>query len=83
MWFDGHINRGFSGEPLCFQTITKGELVVAGVAGSFEPSAENVVSPEGKVTDAYVYENTGFIHAWDISHCLDLIKKNPIGFKFG
>ena len=67
MWFDGHVNRGFSGGPLCFQKPPKGELFIAGVVGSFEPSAEYVVSSDGKVTGAFVFENAGFIHVWDIA----------------
>ena len=82
MWLDGHNNRGFSGSPLCFAPGKDNVLVVAGVVCAYMPSPEEVVSGGGEPAGLYVQENTGFMLAWDIWHCLEIIQSNPIGFEF-
>ena len=81
MWLDGHNNRGFSGAPLCFAPSGNNDLVVAGVVCAYKPSTEEVVSGNGEPAGLYVQENTGFILAWDIRHCVEIIHSNPIGFE--
>ena len=81
MWLDGHNNPGFSGSPLCFAPNQSNELVVAGVVSAYAFSKEPVVSSGGGTTGWYLQENTGLMLAWDIQHCLDIIKGNPIGLE--
>lgn len=81
MWLDGHNNPGFSGSPLCFAPGRTNDLVVAGVVCAYMPSPEEVISATGEPAGLYAQENTGFMLAWDIRHCLELIHSNPIGIE--
>ncbi len=83
MWLDGHNNRGFSGSPLCFAPGRNHDLVVAGVVSAYKPSLEPVISSSGNATGLFLKENSGLMIAWNIQHCIDLVKLNPIGCPIG
>ncbi len=76
MWLDGHNNLGFSGAPLCFKPSKSNELTVAGVVCAYMPSQEEVIYENGEPAGYYVQENTGFMLAWDIRHCIEIIHSN-------
>jgi len=82
MWLDGHNNKGFSGGPLCFAPNGSNELKVAGVVTAYKPSLAEVVDEEGSESGQYALENSGFMLAWDVRYCRDIIKANPIGTPF-
>ena len=65
MWLDGTLNEGFSGSPLCFS----------------EPSKPQEVIVAGVVVAAPVGMETGFVLAWDVSRCIELIHRKPRGPK--
>jgi hypothetical protein len=83
MWIlDGINNPGFSGGPVIIGT---GESVkfAAVISGYYLQPTEiirgNAAQRVPKARKDYVYENSGFIIAYDIAHAVDAIKKNPIG----
>ena len=90
IYIDAHGNKGFSGGPLVFAPKDKpaNEFRVAGVISSApRPLRHPVVDKSGMplVGDdgepiAYFRENQGLVVAIDISHVIDLIDANPIGF---
>ena len=91
IWIDGHVNRGFSGGPVIFRPNAQasGEYRVAGVVVSYPlPTSRTIVDEHGDpIVDrhgkpfAYFQENPGFVIAINISHAIDLIQANPIGFE--
>ena len=83
MWLDRHNNRGFSGSPICFSPKNDNELVVASVVSAYSQSMEPIVSRGGDETGLYMRENTGLMLAWDIRHCVELARLNPIGTEVG
>lgn len=90
IWFlDGVVNKGFSGGPVVYKTGLD-QQIFAVVSGFWtEPPDPKVLSsdaPESSpdkgaqsVSKATIYQNPGFILAYDISYAIDAIKKNPIG----
>jgi hypothetical protein len=90
IWFlDGINNHGFSGGPVVFKSGLD-QQIMAVVSGFWteEPDPKVLNSdalnpgPDRTNRDALkgsVYENPGFIVAYDISYAIDAIKNNPIG----
>jgi hypothetical protein len=89
IWFlDGVVNHGFSGGPVVFNTGPNQQIfaVVSGFwAEAPDPkvlSSDAVYSPDKATQTASnepIYQDPGFILAYDISYAIDAIKKNPIG----
>lgn len=87
---DAHGNPGFSGGPVVFAPVGKGnnELRVAGIVSKGPRVELPIVDSKGRmILDnagkplAGVRENTGFVVVIDIKHAIDLIEANPIGFE--
>ena len=83
MWIlDGINNAGFSGGPVILGT--GNDLKIVAVISGYVQEPTDVIRGDGKAeADAAakgkVNLNSGFILAYDISHAVDLIKKNPTG----
>ncbi|MDQ1473750.1 MAG: hypothetical protein QOJ99_5230 [Bryobacterales bacterium] len=85
MWIlDGINNPGFSGGPVFLGT--GNDLKFAAVISGYylEPTEVmkgNAAQLALNVPKDFVNVNSGFIIAYDISHAVDLVKKNPLGPK--
>ena len=84
-WIDGHNNPGFSGGPVIFVPNARPVSIstpyqIAGVISAYKTLSEPVYDKSNNEI-GYVAGNTGIILAYDISHAIDLIKANPIGYK--
>ena len=82
MWIlDGINNAGFSGGPVIVGTGNDLKIVAVISGYSLEPT--DVIRGDPKAAadgpKDTVRVNSGFILAYDISHAVDLIKKNPTG----
>jgi hypothetical protein len=82
MWIlDGINNAGFSGGPVIVGTDNDLKIVAVISGYSLEPT--DVIRGDPKAAadgpKNTVGVNSGFILAYDISHAVDLIKKNPTG----
>lgn len=80
---DAHNNPGFSGGPVVFrrpEDSYTGELKVAAVISSYRYALEPVYQNDVQTTLTYKY-NTGIVFATGISHAVDLIMNNPVGYK--
>lgn len=82
--YDGINCKGFSGGPIVFYNSIAKKYSYGGVVSGYA----NDVNPVLKMVDGNLCEadnglyytiNTGLIRVYNISCCLDLIKKNPIG----
>ncbi len=82
---DGHNNPGFSGGPVVFKPSGSNDFQVAGVILGYRGRYNPVISlDKNKATNSkkmLYHTNTGIIIAYSIKCAVDLIKKNPIGFK--
>ena len=85
LFLDGHNNPGFSGGPVVFKTPGNQDLKVAGVISGYRVREDSIYRKNGikdKKSDALVYKtNIGIILSYGINCAVDLIKKNPIGYK--
>ena len=79
---DGHNNPGFSGGPVVCRRVEdrQGVLTVIGVVSGYVHTSEPVYDSQSVTALSYKY-NTGIISAYAITHAIDLIHVNPIGFK--
>jgi hypothetical protein len=81
MWIlDGINNPGFSGGPVILGT--GNDLKIVAVISGYQLEPTEVIRGDPKASAGpkdTVNVNTGFIIAYDISHAVDLIKKNPNG----
>jgi len=82
LWIlDGINNVGFSGGPVVFGTGIA--LKIAAVISGYYLEPTEVIRGDANATKGTppdkVNLNSGFILAYDISHAVDLIKKNPTG----
>jgi hypothetical protein len=83
MWIlDGINNAGFSGGPVILGT--GNDLKIVAVISGYHPEPTDVIRGDAKgdavaAAKDKVNLNSGFILAYDISHAVDLIKKNPRG----
>lgn len=83
MWIlDGINNAGFSGGPVIHGT--GNDLKIAAVISGYHLEPTDVIRGDAKgdtvaAARDKVNLNSGFILAYDISHAVGLIKKNPIG----
>ena len=78
---DGHNNPGFSGGPVVCHRMhdREDELTVVGVVSGYLQTSEPVYDIHNQPALSYEY-NTGIVEAHAISHAIDLIHRNPIGF---
>jgi hypothetical protein len=76
---DGINNDGFSGGPVVFQSGQQQRIMGVISAWRQEPVEVAYASSTPPLPKATVQVNSGFIIAFDISHAMDLIRKNPIG----
>ena len=78
---DGHNNPGFSGGPVVCRRLhdREDELTVVGVISGYLQTSEPVYDVHNQPSLSYKY-NTGIVEAHAISHAVDLIQRNPIGF---
>jgi hypothetical protein len=83
MWIlDGINNPGFSGGPVILGTADTLKYVAVISGYYLEPTEVirgNAVKLAPDAPKDMVNVNSGFILAYDISHAVDVIKKNPIG----
>ena len=82
MLLDGHNNPGFSGGPVVFSEQGKpvsSSFRVMGIISGYRFSEEPIYSANIQIP-ANVRANTGIVLAYDISHAIDEIKKNPNGY---
>lgn len=81
MWIlDGINNPGFSGGPVILGT--GNDLKIVAVISGYQLEPTEVIRGDPKAASApkdTVNLNTGFIIAYDISHAVGLINKNPTG----
>ncbi len=81
MWIlDGINNPGFSGAPVTLGT--GNDLKIVAVISGYRTEPTEVIRGDPRAAESAkdtVNVNSGFIIAYDISHAVDLIKKNPIG----
>lgn len=80
LFLDGHNNPGFSGGPVVYE-VAKGALKVAGVVSGYLSKSEPVYDEHGATALQHDY-NTGIVRVTSIDRAVDLIRANPIGFKF-
>ena len=84
-YLDGHNNPGFSGGPVVFKTPGNRDFKVAGVISGYRVREDSIYRKNGikdKKSDTLVYKaNTGIILSYGIKCAVDLIEKNPIGYK--
>lgn len=80
---DAHNNPGFSGGPVVFshpEDSYTGKLKVAAVISGYHSKSEPVYQNNMPTPLTYEY-NTGIVIATGISHAVDLIMNNPVGYK--
>ncbi len=83
-YLDGHNNPGFSGGPVIFKPVGKTDYQVAGVISGYKFRNDPVIHRINGVesnTNLIYQSNTGIIMSYNIKCAVDLIKKNPIGYK--
>jgi len=80
-YLDGHNNPGFSGGPVVFKCQGTNEFHVAAIISGYRYTEEPIFQDSTTVPLVYRY-NTGIILAYDISHAIAVINKNPIGRPF-
>ena len=78
IFLDGHNNPGFSGGPVARRG-TKEEQTIVGVVSGYRYVQHHVLDEHGNETPHTYDVNTGIIIAYDISHALTIIERNPIG----
>jgi hypothetical protein len=79
LFLDGHNNPGFSGGPVVYKRLTSDDWCVASVISGYRFANEPVY--QGVSDSGLVYrENTGIIVSHNISHAMEIINANPIGF---
>lgn len=81
LFVDATNNAGFSGGPLVYSRPNQFDYRVAGVVSGFKIEYEPVIDQDGEETGLQVAYNTGFLLAYHIGYAVDLIRRNPIGFK--
>jgi hypothetical protein len=80
LYLDGNNNPGFSGGPVVFplNEDRKKFRVAAVVSGyRFDPQPVFINDQPTRLVSRH---NTGIIISYDISHAIDLIRVNPVGF---
>ncbi|MBI5455199.1 MAG: trypsin-like peptidase domain-containing protein [Deltaproteobacteria bacterium] len=80
-YLDGHNNPGFSGGPVVFKEPNKNNYKVASVISGFRYEMEPIYDKENNAMSLGYKYNTGIIVSYGIKHAIDLIIKNPIGYK--
>lgn len=72
-------NSGLSGGPVVFAPLggALNDLRIAAVVSKYRTEPEAVISADGEVTGEVVYNNTGFLYAYNIRHAVELIQRQP------
>lgn len=78
---DGHNNPGFSGGPVIFhpQNGTPNDISILGVISGYINRMMPIYLDDKESPLRFGY-NTGIIRSYSITHAIDLISQNPIGF---
>jgi S1-C subfamily serine protease len=79
LYLDGNNNHGFSGGPVVDTSSTTVQIVA--VISGYGYAKEPVLDPNDKITKFYFRYNTGIIVTYDLQFALNIIDKNPKGFK--
>lgn len=81
IYLDGHNNPGFSGGPVYLQIPKQPHFMVSMIICSFKAVRDPVYYDDEQQSGLYVLQNSGIIQAYNIRNALELIGRNPIGFK--
>jgi hypothetical protein len=79
-YLDGNNNPGFSGGPVVFPFERRlDDLRVAAVVSGYRFDPQPVYIGD-RATDLISHHNTGIIISYGVSHAVDVVKQNPVGF---
>lgn len=83
---DGNNNPGLSGGPVVFikngrPPYIDSNFCVGGIISGYQAEKKAVQDENSAITGHYIHENSGIVFAYNIKHALELINKNPIGYR--
>lgn len=75
MIFDGYVNEGFSGGPVCYKPDSSEIMSIAAVVAHYYPEKQPVINKDCQSVGSYVETNTGIIIAYDISEAVKVAER--------